>query len=224
MIVKMTSDLLQSILNSNHHAFVVVGRPGQLVAEFKSLLPTNSADVWCELFDDFGVDDGQKVKAWQSTRPLGGGLKYAVWGITSANLEAQNSLLKSLEEPVTDTKIILVIPHEGILLPTVLSRLLILNSENILLTAEDQSLAAKFLSSDPHQRLELIEANFNYKEEGVKGKLMQFLVNCEQVIQQDFTKGDLPKIDAVEIIKAKQNLSDRSAVPRLVMENLATTL
>lgn len=224
MIVKMTSDLLQSILNSNHHAFAVVGEPGQLVTEFKSLLPVNSADVWCELFDDFSVEDGQKVKAWQSTRPLGGGVKYAVWGIMSANLEAQNSLLKSLEEPATDTKIILLIPHEGILLPTVLSRLLVLNSEAKALTAESQSLATKFLQADPHQRLELIEVNFNYKEEGVKGKLMQFLANCEQVIQADFNQGNLPKIDAVEIIKAKQNLSDRSAVPRLVMENLTTIL
>ena len=224
MIVKMISDLLQSILNSNHHAFAVVGKPGQLLTEFKSLLPANSADVWCELFDDFSVDDGQKVKAWQSTRPLGGKIKYGVWGIASANMEAQNSLLKSLEEPTTNAKIILIVPHEGILLPTVLSRLLVLNSEVAFLSAEDQLLVQKFLNSDPHQRLELIEVNFNYKEEGVKGKLMQFLANCEQVIQQDFAKGDLPKIDALEIIKAKQNLSDRSAVPRLVMENLATIL
>jgi len=224
MIVKMTSDLLQSILNSNHHAFAVVGEPSRLVSEFKSQLPANSTDVWCELFDDFSVDDGQKVKVWQSTRPLGGGVKYAVWGITSANTEAQNSLLKSLEEPATDTQIILIIPHEGILLPTVLSRLLILNSQPNSLTTEDQTLAIKFLTSDPHQRLELIEENFNYKEEGVKGKLMQFLANCERVVQQDFNSGHLPKIDALEIIKAKQNLSDRSAVPRLVMENLATVL
>ncbi len=224
MIVKMTSDLLQSILNSNHHAFAVVGDPSQLTVEFKGLLPVNSADVWCELFDNFSVDDSHKVKTWQSTRPLGGKIKYAVWGIVSANLEAQNSLLKSLEEPATDVKIILVIAHEGILLPTVLSRLLVLKSETNLQKIEDKSLASNFLNADPHQRLELIESNFNYKEDGVKGQLMKFLTDCEVVVQDGFNQNRLPKIEVIEIIKAKRNLSDRSAVPRLVMENLASVL
>lgn len=214
----MDNSVLQKILDSNHHAFAVVGDIGQTIALLQKSLPKNTPDVWCEFFSDFTVEDGHRAKAWQATKPLTVGFKYAVWGITSANTEAQNTLLKILEEPGSAVKIIIAIPHEGILLPTLLSRLMVVKMNMSDEYGLYKKLAEQFIASEPAQRLVLIEENFDYKEDGIKTKFIQFLSECERAVQQ------APQVNALEIIKAKKSLSDRSAVPRMVMEHLSMVL
>lgn len=220
----MTSHFIQALITSSQHAFAVLGEPVVLLEILKKNLPTNSPDVWVEMFDNFNNIDSQRVKTWQSTKPLNGLYKYAVWGITSSNMEAQNALLKTLEEPATDTKIFIVIPHEGILLPTVLSRLVVVRPEGDVSLEVDLNFASQFLNAEPHQRLELLSNRFNYDDETIKGQILTFLSACERLVAKKIEQQDGLEPDYLEIIEAKKNISDRSAVPRLVLEHVAVVL
>lgn len=216
--------MLQKILNSHHHAFAVVGEPTSVMAYLQAGLPSNTPDVWCEMFNDFTVDDSRKAKSWQATKPLAGSYKYAVWGIASANTEAQNALLKTLEEPSAQVKIIMVIPHTGVFLPTVLSRLMVLHSEGDKIDGAQKILAEKFITAQPHERLALLAENFMYDDDHIKSKLIYLLSACEIVIQEKLASGEGVSATTRVLIEAKKQLGSRSAVPRLVMEHIAVVL
>lgn len=70
-----------------------------------------------------GIDITRRLKKWLSIRPFNSENKLAV--IKNANLltvQAQNSILKQLEEPNPNHYIALVLENRQMLLPTVLSR------------------------------------------------------------------------------------------------------
>lgn len=56
-------------------------------------------------------------------------LKVIILAADSFNVESQNALLKSLEEPPNNIKFILVTRHKSSILPTILSRMLIINKK-----------------------------------------------------------------------------------------------
>jgi len=70
-----------------------------------------------------GIDSTKKLKDWLTVKPFNSPNKIAI--IRKADLlttEAQNSILKQLEEPNPNTYIVLIVENPRSLLPTVLSR------------------------------------------------------------------------------------------------------
>lgn len=113
-----------------HHVFLVEGAHEEtkpllfrfFEEEFRISVRGNP-DVWEENFISFGVDEGRMLKNMQSRRAFTEGAKKIF--VISANtftLEAQNSLLKVFEEPTADTIFFILIPSAQFLLPTLLSR------------------------------------------------------------------------------------------------------
>ena len=75
--------------------------------------------------DDFLIDDAKAViaEAYISESSL----KYIVLAAKQFNVYSQNALLKLLEEPPTNIALVIIVPGKSVLLPTVRSRLPILN-------------------------------------------------------------------------------------------------
>lgn len=70
-----------------------------------------------------GIDEIRKVKNFVYSRPYIGPKKFVIIDDGQfMTIEAQNSLLKVLEEPTDSSVIILVCPNSDLLLPTVVSR------------------------------------------------------------------------------------------------------
>lgn len=72
---------------------------------------------------DFGIDDARELatKAYISSH----GTRYVIAYINAITLEAQNALLKVLEEPPSDTEIILLASSKDIFIRTIRSRLIV---------------------------------------------------------------------------------------------------
>jgi len=82
--------------------------------------------------DDFLIDDAKAViaEAYISESSL----KYIVLAAKQFNVYSQNALLKLLEEPPTNIAFVIIAPGKSVLLPTVRSRLPVVNelvSENV---------------------------------------------------------------------------------------------
>jgi len=101
-----------------------------------------------------GVGDVREGLAQLNTLPYEGG--YRVWIITDAEKltdEAQNALLKTLEEPPRRTLIVLVASQESALLPTVLSRCRIVRLRPVSSVALGEMLEGRGVLTDTAQVL-----------------------------------------------------------------------
>lgn len=69
------------------------------------------------------IEETRELKEKLKLKPFSGKKKLVIiYNAENLTKEAQNSLLKSLEEPPEDTVILLSTPNENLLLPTIISR------------------------------------------------------------------------------------------------------
>lgn len=128
--------------------------------------------------------------------------------------EAQNALLKTLEEPPKFLTFVLTVPHPRLLLPTVVSRCLIEEAESQRHKVESSELARKILEVEAGQRLDLFEKKISYESEAV----LSFLDDLEAEL------GSLANLDTefVQIIhklwETKKLLRDPSTNVKLTVD------
>jgi|CXWL01.1.fsa_nt_gi DNA polymerase III delta prime subunit len=146
-----------------HHAYFVVGESEEGILRARGfasgILGSNpqekNADLHIFNYGLFTVDDARALatSAWRA--PDGNKGKVLIISVTRIFHEAQNALLKLFEEPPQDVTLILIIPSEGLLLPTLRSRLLPLANTNLNAQAPS-SLTAEFLVADKATREKII--------------------------------------------------------------------
>ena len=125
--------LLESLVST--HDFSVRGNPDFMMRDYVS----------------FDVEVARDVVAWQSYKPLGD-RKVAVIRADFMTHNAQNALLKTLEEPVEYTHLFLVVPKPEMLLPTLLSRVQILGVGS----ESSDSVARDFIAMPVGERVALV--------------------------------------------------------------------
>lgn len=174
-----------------------------------------------ELSDEksIGIDQIRGAKKFLAQKP--NQARYTVLVVHEAHKltpDAQNALLKALEEPEKTSKIILISNQEDKLLTTIRSRCkkLFVGTETKL-PKNKEGIAEVFVRSDIGQRLALIEENrsvFTNKEETLVF-LDELLAQLRANMRPETTK----KIRRV--MEIKKNLADTNVSPRLSVETLA---
>lgn len=116
-----------------HHAYVYTGDLNAGIAAARAyaetelaLTGTDNPNVAVFEYGLFSVDDARRVASFASQSQATGDRKLVVIATGRLFHEAQNALLKLFEEPVEGTTLVLVVPADGILLPTLRSRLIAL--------------------------------------------------------------------------------------------------
>ncbi|MEA2701466.1 MAG: polymerase subunit delta [Candidatus Parcubacteria bacterium] len=104
----------------------------------------------------FSVDDARRLMDVAVAAPVGD-RKVVIVSMTRFFHEAQNALLKLFEEPPAGVTLVLVLPSEGVLLPTLRSRLSTLPVSAAKGSGEEQAsgmseLAREFLAADDAER------------------------------------------------------------------------
>jgi len=216
-------------VNELHHAYLIVGeRRGAHLAlnqffenELKLKIRGNPDLLFAE-YDTFTIDEARALKDWQSKRPAVGERKIFVLALNSATSEAQNSLLKVLEEPTAGTHFFLIAPAAEIFLLTVQSRLSIVkfSGEN----KKDESAGAeKFLKSNIGERLAFAKSFADEITDGKKTKTdaIKFLDTIELALR-DKKLAEASVFE--ELLQAKIFLRGRSPSVKMLLENLALHL
>ena len=118
------------LTNLSHHAYCIVGGEEERLELSASLEKKHgikaegNPDLYDRRFASFSIDDARELKSIASTRPTEpSGKKIFIVMADSITAEAQNALLKLLEEPPEYAHFFLVLPSAHILLPTVKSRI-----------------------------------------------------------------------------------------------------
>lgn len=162
--VEKLEKIFEEFKNSNHHAFLLETKNRDLVFNF-FLEKLDRLDSFKEnLFLNLKVFDIKKAREIiEYSKTNFSENHFILISFYSINREAQNALLKFLEEAETNLKIILI-PHKGVnLLSTIISRLYrleIINEKVEDESAEEEFLrntAEKFLSTKRINRMNLKE-------------------------------------------------------------------
>ena len=145
------------------------------------------------------------------TQPLNPGGKRAIVVVAEQiNVEAQNALLKVLEEPPEHTSFHFVISDHARLLPTLLSRF-----EAFSDTAETEITVAKdFIKLPIGQRLELVAEKTSAKD-------VAWQQNLVSGLEQLCLEKELSNEVALEVIFIKKYLQGPGASAKMLLEHLA---
>lgn len=206
------------MLGSNlHHAYLLPGddeADALLDSIFSELEVKKSGnpDFFAFQLETFGIDEARDLSA-KAGRKAFGSRKMFVISAKRMTLEAQNALLKALEDPYPDTHFFIRVREEQMLIPTLLSRVQVLRPEGV--RTHDAEEAEKFLSLAPAQRLAFAK-KFAEDEKSVSA----FLDSLLKLLKD---KGSsLEKLEKVFAIRRFSD--DRSASSRLLLEHLALCL
>jgi DNA polymerase III delta prime subunit len=145
MIIHPTTEKkIKSIIKGQPHAILLVARDGSgklhlakyLGAQFLEInsIETHPYFRHLEARDEGGIDAVRSIRNFLSLKTTGKKMVRRILLISDAQLlktEAQNALLKVLEEPPEDTIIIMTTSDTTVLLPTILSRVQIVQIQPI---------------------------------------------------------------------------------------------
>lgn len=117
----------QEIIHSDHHAFALewsTPTPEQLIGTLKDRAAKKGVILHVSLFTEpvFSIHTARAVHAEQTQKLATAEEKLIIISARSFLTEAQNVLLKSLEEPDAGVRVIIITPSFASLLDTVLSR------------------------------------------------------------------------------------------------------
>lgn len=162
---------------ASHHA--VLTRSHALTDEVVDIPTTwQAVDRYLE---QLKVDNVRSLIEQAHMRPADTDVVVFVVRTTFITLEAQNALLKVLEEPPASSRFIFVVPDDLVILPTILSRVVEVRSHGV----SDDEMFAAFLSAAPAERLQQIEKATKQKDvtwqRGIKTGLINYLRTTAQV-------------------------------------------
>jgi len=166
----------------------------------------------------FSVDDARELVRKANNRPSEANQQLLVVRTNFITLEAQNALLKVLEEPPQSTRFTFIVPCDFVVLPTLISRFSIQTSAENGLKAADNEAFQIFLAQRYKERLVSIDQSVKKQDVKwqriIKQGLIQY-VNKQSTICFDSIK---------ELEYVTRLLLTRGASNKLLLEHAALTL
>lgn len=167
----------------------------------------------------FGIDDARDLEKWAIGRPFIGEVKVCLIITKNITHEAQNALLKVLEEPPAGTYIFINLENLGGLLPTVISRVMVLDniSETKVSSEKNKNYISKFLNSKIGDRLAVVRSLA--KKEN-KNDMKEFINDLEEIAYKEKATANQMK----NILMAKIFARARGSSPKILLEWLSGVL
>jgi hypothetical protein len=179
----------------------------------------SNPDLYVRHHRQFGIDDAQELRMRASSRAVGDRRVFVISAGGMTN-EAQNALLKTLEEPPAGALFVFVIPAPEALLATVRSRAQVIAIERGGTMAPFD--AAAFLAAQPARRLDMLKAILE-KDSDDKydtGAILAFLAALERHVARIKDKAAMRgTLDA--IYRARGYCTDRGALVKTLLESIA---
>lgn len=178
-----------------------------------------SPDLFAKAYRSFGVDDAADVRARVRTKPVEDAQRVFILAVPSMTTEAQNALLKTLEEPAADAVLFLIAPSPDMLLPTIRSRVQMLQiqgGERANVVDVDE-----FLKAAKSERLEMLKPLYEHEDEGRDiGSVLGFMQSLEErLAAAKKTPEVLQGIHA--LYRARKFATDKGSLLKALLENVA---
>lgn len=210
-----------------HHAYLRTGDSEAGIAAALSfgerelgLAPLGNPDVVVYRYGHFPVEDARRIVSAASQAPL---KDHRLIVIAAERLfhEAQNALLKVFEEPAPGTTLVLVVPAEGPILPTLRSRLIALPG-----VPETPERHAFILATEEERKKiisKLLDRAKSDKDEEKQAARAEAIRIIEDLTRTVHAQGGDPTLLA-ELDRFLPMLHERAAPLKLIFEHLLLVL
>jgi hypothetical protein len=213
-----------------HHAYFIEGEPVQTEQALKDFLSSRGVDIHnnilIESYESLNIEKALLLKSYQSERSSNGTDKYIIVKANGINHEAENALLKMLEEPTEGTYLFFILPKVDILNGTLRSRAHIIHTDFI----TSDSFATNFLKQNIGDRIKSIaEVVAIHKDAETSGPLREHAVQIlDQLEKLMHDKDGRVSKDSIfkyqEILKARQNLALPGSAVKMILEHIALVI
>jgi DNA polymerase-3 subunit delta' len=224
----MENTILKTLKSSGaiSHAYLLVGDIDlarkiaiETTNELLSITATEEfahPDFFYQKVEILKIGDSHEINRKASIKPSMGEKKVFIIETLAITLDAENALLKLIEEPPAGTHFFVIVPTLEIVIPTLRSRFSILEVvPEKKLALKNEALINKFLSATPKKGLDLIKAFF----EKDKAEVIEFLNELEFVLENEKNFKALE-----EVGKVKKFLYNPTGSQKMILEHLALTL
>ena len=207
---------------NNHHAYLyqTSGTVDLKAVESQAEI-FGIEDVTYIYIQNFGIGDVRDITLKAYVRPQIGGTLLIAVGVDTITSEAQQALLKILEEPPQTTIFLFCIPRSVFLLPTLLSRFSVVDTTSadtqhpVVITEAFLS----FMAMTAPERIEIIGKKLTAKDTVWMGEIKNGL--CAEL-----SSGTTHRYQAIakDLYFVAEHLMTRGAANKHLLEELALTL
>lgn len=220
-----------------HHAYLIEGAPSEVTPILVGALGRhlgieikNNPDLTIIYNDSFGIDEARMLSEMQSRAAFGGTQeivhKFFIIGTNSLTREAQTALLKTFEEPTAGTHFFLIVPRGDAILPTLKSRVVLIDGRPTSAIGDDaKKIADQLLDSAPSDRFALIKKITETKKgESVDREMIRRILDHVERILYTRMAGMPSQEIFREIYQAKTYLINRGSSPKMLLEHVVMVL
>ncbi len=175
-------------------------------------------DVYVRSYTHFGVDDAREVRE-RADLSAQGERRIFVLATPVMTTEAQNALLKTLEEPPGNALFIVVVPAPETLLPTLRSRMQRLDVDADVQKGAVESGA--FLAASPAARLDMIKPLLEKGDDERRdiSHIITFLSVLERTMENVPRSASKEGLEA--IYRARAFMADKGSLLKPLLEQVA---
>lgn len=213
-----------------HHAFVIeaeaeagIQAAGAWIEETLGMKAAANPDVIVLRYGLLSVEDARGIIETAMSTPFIGAHKALIISASRAYHEAQNALLKLFEEPPPNAYLFLIIPALGALLPTLRSRVHVLE-ETVRRRVPDASLIGEaFLNGGREKRTAIIKRLTSGRDEEERRELRDEAIALVDGVEKALVQGGVERHAAAlsDIARLRGYLHERGAPVKMILEHLS---
>jgi DNA polymerase III subunit delta' len=216
--------MLHNLSKENlHHTNICIGKRDVIIADIDALLSALGAQVsqierLVYEYDKFLIEDARHIFSIHLHKTAKDAMQIICIAFNSTNVESQNSLLKMLEEPRSNTYFFIIIPSKKSILPTVLSRAQVFEYQK---DVEISDATLKFINSTPAKRLEMVKGMLDdlKAEKMTKQNIIEFIEEIERYVHEQKKYVTLKRL-----LEIKDYIKDQGASVKQLLEYIAVEI
>jgi hypothetical protein len=230
----------------NHHASVIAGDVKSITPKLRehiaeafgaSVSSAANPDFFQQTFETLTIDDSRRIREIHESKPFSPDIpRIFIIEMYGATREAQNALLKVIEEPQPDNYFFFVVPSIDIFLPTVRSRVQIIQIDGDGRTVEgaagssiEDSFVADFVKIPLGKKIAYVDELAADISDGKKAKheAIAFLNGLEKTFYNSSSfAAELREMrDTFAIIsRTRDYMNDRAPSVKMLLEYVALSV
>ncbi len=226
----------------DHHAYFIEGEKESVKKEIENFLLKDSdfevqgnPDYLFLEYKNMSVEDARNLREMHMSAAIAdGGKRVFVIYFENAESDAQNTLLKTFEEPNETSRFFVIAPSVNILLPTLKSRFeIVVSKDHSSKTNSSPSTieidSKDFLDAPYSRRLKIIKKIIedHAKEKVIKRDVLNFVESLHAELRDRAIKNSKDKQGALKLLNVSKSLgyiSDRSSSVKMLLEHVAIVL
>lgn len=184
--------------------------------------------VFSKHYDSFKINDARNIKSLGVEKTDKESL--FIISFTHINRETQNTLLKMIEEPKSQTTFFFIFPNAKKLLPTILSRLELLSMNRVFDTQKRKIIAIDFIKMTLNERFILVKSLTGKLKKGepAESKLNKFdtqsLLDDLEIFYFKQKPNEQRNQILKTILKNREYINTNGASIKMILDNVAMNL